>query len=179
VRPGDLSSTVASTPWFRLARDGEVELQAQLAEADLARLKPGQHAEVHLPSGAVVTGVVRLVSPQIDAQTKLGAVRIRLPVRSDVRAGGFARAVFTDVSGTAPAVPETAVRYDADGAGVMVLGADNRVRRVLVQTGQRGDGYVQLVKGPPAGARVVAAAAALLMEGEMVRPVEQAAGARP
>ena len=170
VRPGDMSAIGGATPWFRLARDGEIELNAQLSETDLARIKPGQHAQVTLPSGVVVPGVVRLVSPQIDPQTKLGAVRVHLPVQPDIRAGGFGRAVFTDVSGMALAVPESAVRYDADGAAVMAVGADNRVHRVLVQTGQRGGGLVQLIKGPPAGTRVVQNAAAFLLDGDLIKP---------
>jgi HlyD family secretion protein len=127
---------------------------------------------VTLPSGAVVPGVVRLVSPQIDAQTKLGAVRIHLPVRPDIRAGGFARAMFSESSGTTLAVAETAVRYDADGASVMTIGANNRVKKVQVQTGQRGVGLVQLIKGPPAGTRVVLNAAAFLLDGDLVRPAD-------
>jgi HlyD family secretion protein len=170
VRPGDMSATGGGTPWFRLARDSEIELAAQLSDSDMANIRAGQHADVTLPSGAVVPGLVRLVSPQIDPQTKLGIVRVHLPVRLDIRAGGFGRAVFTDVSGAVLAAPETAVRYDADGASVMVLGPDNRVRHVPVQTGQRGGGYVQLTKGPPAGSRIVQNAAAFLLDGDMVRP---------
>jgi len=174
VRPGD-TSAVGTTPWFRLARDGEVELAAQLSEEDLANIRPGQHATVTLPSGATAQGVVRLVSPQIDSQTKLGMVRVHLPVRSDIRAGGFARAVFEEVSGQVLSVPETAIRYDADGASVVTVGADNRVKRVLIQTGQRGNGLVQLVKGPPAGAWIVQNAAAFLLDGDLVRPTRAAA----
>jgi len=176
VRPGDLSAAGA-TPWFRLARDGEIELQAQLAEDDLAKIHPGSRALVTLPDGVTVTGVVRLISPQVDAQTKLGFVRVRLPVRPDIRAGGFGRAVFTEASGVALSAPDTAVSYDADGASVMVVDATNHVRRVMVQTGQRGGGWVQLIKGPAAGARIVRAAGGLLLDGDLVRPVE--AGAAP
>ncbi|HEY0436757.1 MAG TPA: efflux RND transporter periplasmic adaptor subunit [Phenylobacterium sp.] len=179
VRPGDMSSLGGATPWFRIARDSEIELAAQLSEADLAKVRPGQHAQVTLPSGAMASGVVRLVSPQVDPQTKLGIVRVRLPVERDIRAGGFARAVFTDVTGLVQAVPETAVRYDADGAAVMVVGADNRVRRALVQTGQRGGGLVQLVKGPPPGTRIVQNAAAFLLDGDMIRPSDVAVAAAP
>lgn len=175
VRPGDLSAGGAA-PWFRIARDGQIELEADVSVGDLARIRPGQQARVTLPNGAVVPGVVRLVSPQIDPQTKLGHVRVRLPVRADVRAGGFGRAVFEDVSGQVLAVPETAIRYDADGASVMVAGPDNRVKRVAVQTGQRGSGLVELVKGPARGSRVVLNAAAFLLDGDLVRPV---AGAAP
>ncbi|MFL5298111.1 MAG: efflux RND transporter periplasmic adaptor subunit [Phenylobacterium sp.] len=179
VRPGDMSALGGATPWFRLARDSQIELAAQLSESDLAKVRPGQHAEVTLPSGMVVPGVVRLVSPQVDPQTKLGIVRVSLPVNRDIRAGGFARAVFTDVSGVVPAVPETAVRYDADGAAVMVIGPDNRVHRAPVQAGQRGGGMVQLVKGPPVGARIVQNAAAFLLDGDLVRPSDAPAGAAP
>lgn len=169
VRPGD-QAQAGGSPWFRLAKDGVIELQAQMSEDDLARIRPGQHAQVTLPSGATVDGRVRLISPQIDPQSKLGYVRITWPVRADVRAGGFGRAVFGDVAGTALAVPETAVRYDADGASVMAVGADDRVKRVPVKTGMRGSGLVQLTEGPPAGTRVVASAASFLLDGDRVRP---------
>jgi HlyD family secretion protein len=176
VRPGDLS-TGGATPWFRLARDGQIELQAQLSEDQLAKIRPGQHATVTLPSGETVQGVVRLVSPLVDMQSKLGYVRVNLPVRSDIRAGGFGRAVFAEVAGVGLAVPETAIRYDADGASVMVVQPDNRVKRVLVQTGQRGSGLVQLISGPSPGTRVVESAGAFLLDGDKVRPVEGAAPA--
>jgi HlyD family secretion protein len=48
---------------------------------------------------------------------------------------------------------------------------------VLVQTGQRGGGWVQLIKGPPVGARIVRSAGALMLEGDVVRPMEEAAPA--
>ncbi|MEW5688056.1 MAG: efflux RND transporter periplasmic adaptor subunit [Pseudomonadota bacterium] len=171
VRPGDLSA-VTSTPWFRMARDGQVELSADLASDDLTRVRVGQTASVTLPGGVTAQGRVRLISPQIDPQTKLGEVRILLPVRADIRSGGFGRAIFSDASANVPAVPETAVRYDADGASVMVVGSDNRVKRALIQTGARGGGLVQIVKGPPAGTRIVASAASLFLDGDLVRVVD-------
>jgi HlyD family secretion protein len=171
VRPGDLSAGGA-TPWFRIARDGQIELSAELSEDDMARVRIGQQATVTLPSGGSVIGRVRIVSPQVNTQTKLGAVRILLPVRNDVRAGGFGRAVFDDVAGRGLTVPETAVRYDANGASVMTVGADNKVKSVIVQTGARGGGYVTLTKGPPAGARVIQNAAAFLLDGDLVKPVD-------
>jgi len=96
-------------------------------------------------------------------------------VRDDIRAGGFGRAVFSDVAGKTLSVPETAVRYDADGASVMVVQADNRVKRVPIRAGVRGGGLVQVVEGPPAGARVVASSASFLLDGDLVKPVAAAA----
>jgi len=173
VRPGDLSAAGA-TPWFRMARDGEIELRAELSEEDLSRVRLGQRVRVTLTNGAVADGTVRVISPQLSSQTKLGSVRVHLPVRSDIRSGGFGRAQFVDAQGEGLAVPETAIRYDADGASVMTVGADNRVKRVAVVTGSRGSGLVALVKGPPPGSMVVLNAAAFLLDGDRVRPVMDA-----
>ncbi len=178
VRPGDQAAGGA-TPWFRIARDGQIELSADLSEDDLARVRVGQTATVTLPSGGTAVGRVRIVSPQVDAQTKLGSVRILLPVRSDIRAGGFGRAVFDDATGQGLTVPETAIRYDADGASVMTVGADNKVKRMNITTGVRGGGFVTLVKGPPAGTRVIENAAAFLLDGDLVKPVEAKAAPAP
>ncbi|WP_332772309.1 efflux RND transporter periplasmic adaptor subunit [Phenylobacterium sp.] len=178
VRPGDLSAG-GGTPWFRIARDGQIELAAELTEDDLARVRPGQRATVTLPSGASAIGHVRLVSPQVNTQSKLGIVRILLPIRSDIRAGGYGRAQFDDAVGAGLSVPETAVRYDADGASVMTVDAANKVKRMAITTGARGGGLVALVKGPPAGTRVVQNAAAFLLDGDLVKPVEAAVAAKP
>jgi len=169
VNLGDISGGGAN-PWLVMAEDGQIELYADVAEADFEKMKPGLKAKVTLADEQVVDGAVRLVSPRVDATTRLGKVRISLPVRADIRAGGYARASFIDLSRAVPALPETAVRYDANGASVMVVGADNRVSLVPVKTGERGGGYVELLSGPEPGAVVVAKAGAQLLPGDYVKP---------
>ena len=119
---------------------------------------------------STVDGVVRLVSPRVESTSRLGKVRITLPVRPDIRAGGYARASFIDLTRAAPSVPETAIRYDANGASVMVVRADDRVAQVPVRTGDRGGGYVELLSGPPVGSVVVAKAAASCCPATIVKP---------
>jgi HlyD family secretion protein len=180
VRPGDIASISVPTPWFRLARDGEIELAANVNETDLSRLRVGQASDVVVQSGARMKGFVRLVSPQVDPRTKLGEVRIRLPVRGDVRAGGFARATFGDVRALGMSAPETAIRYDAAGPSLMVVGADGRVHRTAVALGAHSGGFVEIERGPPAGSQIVSRAASLLLDGERVQAqVDEGAGARP
>jgi HlyD family secretion protein len=171
VRPGDTAGSGGATPMFRIARDSLVELEAQVAEGDLAGIKVGDQVLVSLPDGAKVQGRVRLVYPAVDPQTKLGKVRVALPVRPDLRPGGFGGAQFTGLSRTVIAVPETAVRYDADGASVMVVGADDRVRQVGVKTGEHEGGYVELIQGPPAGVRVLLGGSTFVLPGDVIRPV--------
>ena len=168
LRIGDVGA--GATPWFRIARDGQVELAADVSADALDKIKPGDRVTIALADGASAPGVVRLVSPGVDASTRLGRVRVSLPVRTDIRAGGFARARFLGSARSALAVPETAVRYDADGASVMVVGSDGKVARVAVTTGERGGGYVELLTGPAAGSRVVERAASMLVPGDIVKP---------
>ena len=171
VRPGDISSLGGSTPMFRMVRDGLVELNAEVPEDDMSRVHIGDAAQVMLPDGGSVEGRVRLIDPEVDATTKLGHVRIAMPVRPDLRPGGFARATFTGAVDVARAAPETAVRYDADGASVAVVGSDNRVSMVPVKTGRRSGGYVELLDGPPAGALVLLRAASFVLPGDKVNPI--------
>ena len=174
VRPGDISAVSATAPMFRMARDSLVELEAQLDEGSMAGIRVGDAVQVGLPDGATITGHVRLIDPNIDVQTKLGKIRVILPVRPDLRPGGFGRATFVGLSRTVPAVPETAIRYDANGASVMVVGADDRVSQIPVRTGDHSGGYAELLQGPPAGSRVLLGAAAFVLPGDAVKPVEGA-----
>ena len=169
VRIGDMGA--GTTPWFRIARDGQVELSADVSEESLQKIKVGAPVKVTLADQAQVNGVVRLVSPGVDTQSRLGRVRVSLPVRPDIRAGGFARGTFLGVMRSTNAVPETAVRFDANGASVLVIGAGGKVIAAPVVTGEHGGGYVELLKGPPAGVMVVQRAASMLPPGDIVRPV--------
>jgi HlyD family secretion protein len=175
ARPGAVASS-SGDPLFRVARDSRIELDAEIPEDALAAVSPGTKARVSLPSGLQLDGMVRLVSPRVDPQTKLGRARISLPVNPQVRAGGFARAEFRRVPLMATAVPESALQFEAGGGTVMLIGRDNRVRSQTVRTGARADGWVELKGGPPPGTRVALGGAAFLLDGDMIEPVKPAKG---
>jgi HlyD family secretion protein len=169
VRPGAVSG--GGDPMFRIARDGLIELDAEVPEDALATIEEGTPAQVTLPGGETFAGEVRLISPRIDPQTKLGRVRVRLPVDPALRAGGFASASFQREAQPVPAVPEKAVQFEASGPLVTVIDADNRAKRMSIRTGARADGYVELVEGPPVGTRVALGGGAFLLDGDLVDPV--------
>ncbi len=168
VRPGDVASP--SMVMFRIASGDVVELNAEVPEADLGRIRAGDAARVTLPGGAVLTGRVRVISPEVDQQTKLGHARITLPLDPALRPGGFARASFVDSRRDASVVPEEAIHFDADGASVMVLGPNDHVHRTPIVTGVRAAGWVELVKGPPVGANVLLSGGSFVLDGDKVRP---------
>ena len=169
VRPGDIAGP--TMVMYRIAADDVVELNAEVAEGDLAGIHPGDHATVTLPDNSTVDGIVRVVSPEVDATTKLGHVRITLPRRADLRIGGYGKASFATSGRTATVIPEGALRFDADGASVMTLGPDDHVHRVPVRTGARAGGLVEVLSGPQPGAIVLLGGGAFVLDGDKVRPM--------
>ena len=125
-----------------------------------------------------MTGQVRFISPRVDPQTKLGDVRIALPMRPDLRPGGYARAVFQGGASTTRVLPEQGVHFDANGGYVMTVSADNRVHRVNVSTGRRSNGMVELLNGPPVGTNVALGGGVFLLDGDKINAVSGAGGAR-
>jgi RND family efflux transporter MFP subunit len=89
----------AGTELFRLVRDGRLELNAQVPEQDLATVRAGMPATV-MANGVSTTGVVRIVTPQVDPQSRVGLARIAVAAGSRLKPGMFATAA---ISGGAPA----------------------------------------------------------------------------
>lgn len=169
TRRGDVASP--AQPMFRIARDSLIELDAEVPEDALAGIDIGERATVQLPSGQELQGTARLLSPRVDPMTKLGRVRVRLPVDPALRPGGFARVVFSRAAKPVPAVPEKAVLFEASGPLLIVVDQDNRAHRVAVRTQARADGFVAIDQGPPVGTRVAMGGGAFLLDGDLVDPV--------
>ncbi len=135
VEPGQVV-TAGSGTLFRIARDGEMELLAQLSENELAALHPGVTARV-TPVGTseVFTGTVWQVSPVIDPLSRLGIARIALPFNKALRPGGFANAQIDIADMRASVLPESAVQSDQKGSFVYIVGKNFKVERRDVTTG--------------------------------------------
>jgi HlyD family secretion protein len=178
IRPGEISSPGLATPYFRIARDGLIELDAELPDAKLSLVKEGDPAQVRLATGETFQGKVRFISPRVDQNTSLGRARIELPFDKSLRPGGFAEARFRGSSSGALTVPASAIRYESGRQSVMLVGQDNRVKQVPVKLGERTGDFVQLVEGPPAGSRVLLVGAAFTLDGDVVEPVEEGTAIR-
>lgn len=157
---------------FRLIRRGRLEWRAEVAAADLGRIRPGMAASLTTPSGQWVRGTVRVVAPTVDAATRNGIVQIDLGPGGDARAGMFARGEIEIGSAPALSLPQGAVVLRDGFAYVMRLGAEQRVLMSKVSLGRRLGDRVEVVAGLAADARVVASGAAFLADGDRVRVVE-------
>lgn len=171
VEPGQVVMP-SSGALFRLAKGGEMELRARLAESDLAQLSVGDAAQVK-PVGSTQTyaGKIWQIAPIIDATTRQGEARIALSYNPALRPGGFASAELDTGTSVVPVLPESAVQSDSKGNFVYIVGADNKVARRGVTVGAVNDKGLPITSGLTGREKVVLSAGAFLSPGDVVTPV--------
>ena len=171
----------AGTELFRMVRDGRLELDAQVPETELPLVRAGQSATVTSSEASETTGTVRIVTPEVNAETRLGVARIALSPGSQLRPGMFARAQIAVGDQPATTVPTGAVLYRNNRAGVFVLNNDSTVRFQPVTVLSRTDARTA-VSGVDTGLRVIVEGAGFLSEGDRVTVAQtpaRAPAARP
>jgi RND family efflux transporter MFP subunit len=164
------TASAAADPLFRIIAKGEIELEGEVTETQLVRIREGATAQVTIEPGRSIEGRVRNVSPEVDRATRLGRVRVALPRDPILRIGSFARGTVELARRRGVAVPASAVVYGADGSTVQVV-VDDRVQARQVRTGLASEGFVEIVEGVAAGNLVVTRAGSFLRDGDAVRPM--------
>lgn len=158
----------AGEPMFRIIQKSEVELDAEVVETDLYKVKEGQTVSVSMPGYDSVAGKVRLVSPEVDRTTRLGHVRVFLGAQPQLKIGAFARGVIETGRSKGIALPTTAVTHGVDGASVLVVEGDI-VHRREVKTGLTMGEKVEILEGVTVEDLVVARAGTFLRDGDKIR----------
>jgi RND family efflux transporter MFP subunit len=161
---------------FRLAEGGQMEMQAQLSQQDLAFVHTGMPASVTpVGSDRAFSGSVWQVAPMIDAQSRLGAVRIAVPYDPAIKPGGFAEAKITAGSTTAPQLPQSAVLSDDKGNYVYIINGKKEVERRDIKIGTVNENGVTIAAGISGSEAVVLSAGPFLNPGQKVNPRREAA----
>ncbi|WP_287129206.1 efflux RND transporter periplasmic adaptor subunit [Candidatus Cyanaurora vandensis] len=165
---GNISAV--GTPLFTMARQSRLELNAQVPEADLPRLKVGQRVTVvsDADSSLKASGTIRQVGPAIDTTSRQAVVKIALNGNERLRPGMFVRAQVQVATVNSLTVPAQAVSMRQDAAQVFVL-TGNKVQVRPVQVGERTGVLVEILSGLKAGERVVAAGGGYLKNGDTVK----------
>jgi HlyD family secretion protein len=156
---------------FRLAQDGQMELQAQLSENDLALISEGVPASV-IPVGTdrVFNGTIWQVAPMINSQNRQGIARVSLPFDKALRPGGFASVEIKAGSMSAPVLPESAVQTGREGSFVYIVGKDNKVKQRPVKVGDTTANGLIIASGLDGTERVVLYAGGFLNPDETINP---------
>lgn len=168
--------SAGGTELFRIIRDDRVELLAEVPEIDLRQLVVGQPAELSAldANGKPFVGTVRIISPVVDAKTRIGTVKIEVPHDPYLRPGMFLTAKVRTGTQSAPILPEEAVVYrDAKSWAVVVNAAtDDKGHHTVtareVQTGPRDGSRLAILSGVQPGEDVVLTGAGYLKTGDKV-----------
>lgn len=171
VKLGSMASLGAGEPMFRIIARGEIEFEAEVLETQLPRLTAGAPVIVTPAGGKPVEGRIRLLPAEVDSTTRLGKVRVALPVDAQLRTGTFARAEITLARRTGLAVPSSAVLFGEGGRQRVQVVKDDRIAERPVRVGIVADGFSEILEGVSEGEQVIARAGAFLRDGDLVRPI--------
>lgn len=166
-----------------------------LPEQDYPQLAIGQSVRLSLAAypGEVFSGEISALNPKVEETTRNVQVRAMLPNPDNKLLPGMFANLEVLLPGEKPQVlvPETAITYTLYGNSVYVIGEqkddqgavvkDDKgqprlvVERRFVETGERRDGQVMVLKGLKAGEQVVTAGQLKLDNGAHVAIVEDQA----
>jgi membrane fusion protein, copper/silver efflux system len=144
---------------FRIADHTVVWVMADIAEADVGAVKPGQEVTVRMRAypGRMFKGKVSVVYPHLMKETRTARARIELPnpdlallpdMYGDVEiATGTQEPVVT--------VPTSSVIDSGSRQVVIIDLGDGRFEPKDVKLGRRGSGYVEILEGIQDGDSVV------------------------
>lgn len=176
----DAGATAAQgAPVIRIGALTGLRVRLGLEPDRAARVRVGEPVRLTpLAGGVTASGVVSLVDPRVDAQTRLASLFARAP------AGGFAPGeslkgeIILGRRMGVILVPRAAVVFDGDEPAVFVVGGGAAHRR-KVGLGIESVNAVEVTSGLAAGDRVVVGGVAALEDGMAVREAAPDAEARP
>jgi HlyD family secretion protein len=157
-------TVAAGTPLVELGDARALEVVVDVLSADAVRIAPGMRVEIGEWGGeGILPARVRTVSPAAFTRVSaLGVEEQRVNVVIDLEAAPAALGdgyrvearIVTWESAAAPRVPAGALFRSGDGWTVFVVDG-GRARLRAVETGRRGEGWVEVVSGIAAGEAVV------------------------
>ncbi|MBU1619349.1 MAG: efflux RND transporter periplasmic adaptor subunit [Gammaproteobacteria bacterium] len=160
---------------FRLIRGGRLEWRAEVSSEDLAKLQPGQTAHLTLADGSRIEGVLRMLSPLVDTQSRNALVYVDLAAdasNSSARSGMFASGHFELAATEVITLPQSAVQLRDGFSYVLRIGADSTVIQTKVKTGRRNSDRIEIARGLKLSDQVVATGGAFLGDGDLIKVVD-------
>jgi Cu(I)/Ag(I) efflux system membrane fusion protein len=140
---------------------------ADVAEGDLADIKPGMRATVTFRAyrSQPVEGVVTFIYPEVRPETRTVRVRIEVPNPDELlKPDMYADVAFQVAADGLPVttVPASAIIDTGTRQIVLVAKGEGRFEPRVVKLGRRGDGYAEIVDGLRVGEDIVTTATFLI-----------------
>jgi membrane fusion protein (multidrug efflux system) len=161
----------AGTEIATISDVSKIKLDFAVPETLLARIAPGQVIQARAAAwpDQPFTGTVATIDAVLNPQTRSATIRAILPNGDRrLKPGMLLTVVIEAEARMSLAVPELAVVGEGEQSYVYVLDGDT-AKRVLVRTGLRQDGLVEIASGLEPGQRVVTEGVVKLSDGQKVR----------
>jgi Cu(I)/Ag(I) efflux system membrane fusion protein len=148
---------------FQIADLSTIWVMAEVFEQDVAAIRVGQPAAIAAVAypNRPFPGKVAYIYPTVSAETRTVRVRVEIPNKDlALKPGMFvSMQVSASVgSGTAPAIPESAVLDSGVRQTVLIDRGEGRFQPRAVRLGASAEGYVEVLEGLRAGDKVVVSA---------------------
>ena len=166
---------------LRIGDFSRVQVDVEVSELDLAKIRTGQSVTVRLDAfpNQTFIGQITRISPAADQIARLVPVEVVIPNNNrQIGSGLLARLSFELQEQQRVVVPETAIsptleQENRNGTVFVVTGVPEEnqatVTARLVTLGERADGNVEILSGLKVGEQFVARSDRPLKEGETVR----------
>jgi len=172
---------------FRIADHRLVWVLLDIAERDLSQVAVGKEVTIRprALSGQSFGGVVALIYPHLNAQSRTARIRVEVPNPDEVlRPEMYVDAeIETGTGSPVLAVPENAVLDSGTRQAVLIDKGGGRFEPREVKLGRRGGGYVEITDGVSEGEAVVTSANFLIdAESNLkaaLKGFSEASGAQP
>jgi multidrug efflux pump subunit AcrA (membrane-fusion protein) len=115
-----------------------------------------------------IEGVIDIVAPAADPDSRSFLVKVRLPSRVDLRSGMFARVEVIVGESQLMAIPSSAIVRQGQLTGLFVVTPENTARFRLIRTGRSLGDMVEVLSGLPDGTRFVVNPSPELVDGASV-----------
>jgi RND family efflux transporter MFP subunit len=159
------------TPLMSLVAIQALKLQGEVPERFAPQLGVGRPVQVEVEAhpGRTFGGIITRVSPAVDVESRTFTVEASVPnPRGALKPGFFAKAsILTGTERNVPFVPEEAVVSFAGVVKVYAI-ADGKAEERRVKTGQRTDGWVEILEGVKVGETVATSSLSQLAAGTAV-----------
>jgi Cu(I)/Ag(I) efflux system membrane fusion protein len=157
---------------YRIAPLDRVWVEAEVYEAEIARVTPGMRADVTLPylPGRRFEGAVAWIDPGLSSETRTARVRIALPNPDLVlRPDMLASVELAGAPSERLLVPLSAVLHAGERSFVFLDLGEGRLRPAPVEVGMRSGEDVEILSGLEPGQSVVASATFLVASESRLR----------
>jgi RND family efflux transporter MFP subunit len=167
---GDLAAP--GRPLLELEDPTQLQLEANVPEALITRIQPGNRLRVRIDAlNQPLDGVVTEVAPSADPNSRTFLAKIDLPSHDDLRAGQFGRVAIPVGQFAALRVPASAV-VKRGQLEIVFVAQDGKAQLRLVKTGKLLENEIEILSGIDSNEVVIVDGLTTLLDGQPVKIVE-------